>query len=165
MAAGGAVVLVAHSFELRINTTDSMPIGLYREVPLRMEHGKGVVFCLPQEIARLGRERGYLRQGSCADGSQELFKVIAALPGDRIFLSRLGFTVNDSLIPGTALRAADRSKRSLPHAYFGERRVGPNELWVLGLDRRLSWDSRYFGPIPLTYVRASAIPVFTFGSP
>jgi conjugative transfer signal peptidase TraF len=163
MAGSGAIGFVASALALRINTTASMPIGLYREEPPRLERGAWVVFCLPEEPARLGRARGYLRQGSCPDGSQELMKAITALPGDSVALSRAGLVVNGHSISGTALRTVDRGRRTLPHAPFGESSVPPGELWVLGLDRRVSWDSRYFGPVPLDHVRAAAIPILTFG--
>ena len=140
-----------------------MPIGLYREMPSRLERGAWVVFCLPEEPARLGRERAYLRRGSCPGGSQELVKEIAAVPGDSVAFSQAGLIVNGHSIAETALRAVDRGRRSLPHAPFGERSVPPGELWVLGLDHRVSWDSRYFGPVPLDHVRAEAIPILTFG--
>jgi len=163
MASSGAIAFVANALELRINTTASMPIGFYREAPPRLERGAWVVFCLPEESARLGRERAYLRQGSCSDGSQELVKEIAAVPGDRVALSRAGLAVNGHSIAGTALRTVDCGRRPLPHAPFGESGVPAGELWVLGLDRRVSWDSRYFGPVPLDHVRAAAIPILTFG--
>ena len=162
MLGSGAIAFVANALELRINTTVSMPIGLYREEPPRLERGAWVVFCLPEEPARLGRERGYLRQGFCSDGSQELMKEIAALPGDSVALSRAGLVVNGHPIPGTALRAVDRGRRALPHAPFGERKVLPGELWVLGFDHSVSWDSRYFGPVPFDHIRAAAIPILTF---
>jgi conjugative transfer signal peptidase TraF len=162
MAVSAAIAIAENAFDLRVNTTVSMPIGLYRKVPRQLERGAWVVFCLPREPARLGRERGYLRRGSCADGSQELVKEIAAVPGDSVALSRAGLTVNSHAVPGTAIQSVDRNGRTLPHAPFGERRVAPGELWVLGLDHSVSWDSRYFGPIPARQVRAGAIPVLTF---
>ena len=64
---GGAVAVLAHSLDLRVNSTASMPIGLCREVPVRLERGAWMVFCLPAERARVGRERGYLRLGDRAD--------------------------------------------------------------------------------------------------
>ena len=43
-------------------------------------------------------------------------------------------------------------------------RSQPGEIWVLGLDRQVSWDSRYYGPVPLDRIRAGALPVLTFGA-
>jgi conjugative transfer signal peptidase TraF len=163
MALSGATTFVAKTLGLRINTTASMPIGLYRVVPPRLDRGAWVIFCLPEEPARLGLERAYLRRGSCSSGSQELMKEIAAVAGDSVALSPRGLIVNGQSVPGTALQAVDRGRRMLPHAPFGERCVAPGELWVLGLDHRVSWDSRYFGPVPLDHVRAAATPLLTFG--
>jgi len=164
VAIGGAIAVFASLFDLRINTTASMPIGLYREVPARLERGAWAVFCLPDTPARQGRERGYLRQGRCADGSAELVKQVVALRGDRVALSHDGLMVRGHALPDTALRATDRSGRVLEHTPYGERSVDADELWVLGLDPRVSWDSRYFGPVPLDHVRAGALPVLTLGS-
>jgi len=35
----GAIAVIASPFDLRVSSTVSMPIGLYREVPLRLERG------------------------------------------------------------------------------------------------------------------------------
>lgn len=164
LVGGGALVGLAHALDLRINTTASMPIGLYREAPARLERGAWVVFCLPAEPARLGRERGYVGRGGCTDGSQELVKEIAAIPGDRVALSDHGMVVNGQLILATEVHAADRSRRALSHAPYGERSVGAGEVWMLGIDRRVSWDSRYYGPVPLDHVRAGALSVLTFSA-
>jgi len=150
IALSGLFALTASSLDLRINTTASMPIGLYRSVPPRLERGVWVAFCLPEESAQLGRSRAYLRGGSCPDGSQELLKEIVAVPGDKVVLTHTGLIVNGDSIPGSALRPVDGGGRILAHAPFGQRCVAPGELWVLGLDRRVSWDSRYFGPVPST---------------
>jgi conjugative transfer signal peptidase TraF len=164
-ALSAGVAVLANTLGLRINTTASMPIGLYRVVQLRLKRGAWVVFCLPEEAAHVGLERAYLHRGPCPGGSQELIKEIAALPGDRVTLSPSGLTVNGSAIPGAALHTVDRARRMLAHAPFGEKVVSPGELWVLGVDHRMSWDSRYFGPVPVDRVRAAAIPLLTFDPP
>jgi conjugative transfer signal peptidase TraF len=163
LAGSGAIAFVSQVLELRINTTASMPVGLYLTQPRRLARGAWTIFCLPGEKAQLGRDRAYLRRGSCPDGSQELLKEVAAVPGDTVALTPTGLLVNGRLIPGSKPRAADRGGRALPHPPFGERVVPPGELWVLGCDPCASWDSRYFGPVPLDHVRATAIPILTFG--
>ncbi len=47
----GAIGLVASAFDLQVNSTVSMPIGLCREVPLRLERG-------PAELEGLLRALG-----------------------------------------------------------------------------------------------------------
>jgi hypothetical protein len=51
MAMSGAIAFVASAFDLRVNSTASLPIGLYREVPLRLERG-------PAELEGLLRALG-----------------------------------------------------------------------------------------------------------
>jgi conjugative transfer signal peptidase TraF len=158
------VIGLSDAVDLRINTTASMPLGLYREVTPRLERGTLVVFCLGGEAAAFGRQRGYLPAGQCQSRTQELVKRVAALPGDTVALSRSGVRVNGQEIARTSVRGADANGRSLPHAPFVERRLQAGELWVLGTARERSWDSRYFGPIRTEQVRASAVPLWTFPS-
>jgi len=158
------VIELSAAADLRINTTSSMPLGLYSEVTPCLERGALVVFCVGAEVAAFGRQRGYLPAGHCQSGTQELVKRVTALPGDMVALSPSGVRVNGQEIAQTSVRAADANGRSLPHAPFVERRLQAGELWVLGAARERSWDSRYFGPIRMEQVRASAIPLWTFPS-
>jgi conjugative transfer signal peptidase TraF len=163
LASCGAIVAVAYVFDLRINTTDSAPLGLYRAAhPPRLERGALVVVCLPARIAALGRERHYLRAGGCPDGSEQLLKQIASVPGDSVRLSPSGLEVNGRGLPSTEVRTEDRAGRPLAAALLGETRVGAGELWVLGLLPAVSWDSRYFGPVSVESVEASAVPILTW---
>ncbi|HME74067.1 MAG TPA: hypothetical protein VKM54_30030 [Myxococcota bacterium] len=50
----GALALVASAFDLRVNSTVSMPIGLCREAPLRLERGPATE--LEGLLRALGRE-------------------------------------------------------------------------------------------------------------
>jgi conjugative transfer signal peptidase TraF len=162
LASCGAIVAVAHALDLRLNATDSAPLGLYRAAhPPRLERGELVVVCLPAQVAALGRERHYLRAGRCPDASEPLLKQVAAVPGDSVRLSANGLAVNGRSLPGTEVRTQDRAGRPLAAALLGEARVGAGELWVLGLRPEVSWDSRYFGPVSVESVEASAVPILT----
>ena len=35
----------------------------------------------------------------------------------------------------------------------------PGQVWLFGFNDRRSWDSRYFGPVPLANVRGEIKPV------
>jgi len=163
LAAAAALLGLARAAQLRVNTTVSMPIGLYRELAPSLQRGALVVFCLDGEVAALGRERGYLPAGPCRSGTQELVKRVAALPGDWVELSASGLRINGRAIARTALHGADHAGRPLPHPSYGLRRVEAGELWVLGSAHDVSWDSRYFGPIQTAQARASAVAVWTLG--
>ena len=52
MAVSAAIAIAASAFDLRVNTTVSMPIGLYREVPLRLERGPAELETLLRGLGR-----------------------------------------------------------------------------------------------------------------
>ena len=147
---------------LRLNTTPSMPVGLWQvspSVPERLHHGSIVTVCLPETpTVRLGFERGYIHAGSCPDGLEPLVKPIAALQGDVVTVRPTGILVNGSLVSGTVQLARDSGGRILSPVRAGVYVVQPDRIWVLtGRDRR-SFDSRYFGEVPTSAVQAEAHP-------
>jgi conjugative transfer signal peptidase TraF len=162
LAAG--LVLAAHALDFQINWTVSMPIGLYRKIPARLERGALVLICLPEEIARVGRQRRYLPLGDCPEGVSPIVKEIVAIAGDEIALQENSLAVNGVVVDRAGLRTSDSLGRPLDHAPLGHRLVEDGEVWVLGSERSRSWDSRYFGAVPVESIVASAKPVLTLGS-
>ena len=161
LAAG--LVLAAHALHLRINWTSSMPLGLYREVTARPERGEIVLICLPEEIAGVGRQRRYLPLGDCPEGVSPIVKQIVAIAGDEIELQEEFLAVNGIVVDRTPLRSFDSLGRPMDHAQLERRLVAGGEVWVLGSARNRSWDSRYFGAIPVDAIVASAKPLVTLG--
>jgi conjugative transfer signal peptidase TraF len=139
-----------------------MPLGLYLETAATLERGSTVLLCLPDRIAQVGRSRGYLPAGGCPDGSSPVVKQVLALPGDVVELQEQFLAVNQREVVGSRIQDSDTLGRPLDHAPFGPWPVRDGELWVIGLNRERSWDSRYFGPIPLASVIGSARPLLTF---
>jgi type IV secretory pathway protease TraF len=43
--------------------------------------------------------------------------------------------------------------------------VQPGHVWLAGSGHDRSWDSRYFGPVPVAGVRGVARPILTLGEP
>ena len=85
MAIALVMLLFAGKAGLRLNTSPSVPRGLYwlsQQQPVR---GDYVAVCPPRApIFELAKERGYFGHGRCAGGYSELIKVFAAGPGDRV---------------------------------------------------------------------------------
>ena len=131
---------------LRINLTPSLPQGVYIVRPGTPGKGHLVTFCLEGAFADLARERGYLVAGSCPSGLRPLLKKIAGLPGDAI--------PNDLFI-----RSADSLGRSIPSAL--PEGVIPSGMALLLADHPGSFDSRYFGLVPLDALQRVE-PVFVF---
>ena len=60
--------------------------------------------------------------------------------------------------------ARDSRGRPLGHVPWGVRHVNAGEVWLFGFKDAHSWDSRYYGPLPLGAVRWLVTPVLTLGA-
>jgi conjugative transfer signal peptidase TraF len=150
----GILSLLADAY-LVYPRTESAPRGLYLLTHQPLRRGSWVVACLPRPVAELGRRRGYLGPGRCA-GTAEVLKQAAALPGDRVDLSAGGIRVNGESLPGTALLSHDRAGRAIPAIPTGRYTVPPGHAWLLSTRHTHSWDSRYYGAVPLHRIRSTA---------
>ena len=146
---------------VRVNWTSSMPVGVYLETTPELAVGSRVLGCLPSGIAAIGRLRGHLPAGGCPGGSSPILKQILALPGDHVDLRLDSLAVKGREVDHSEIRTSDTLGRELEHVAFGSRTVRDGELWVVGSNRERSWDSRYFGPIPIESVIGGAPPLAT----
>jgi conjugative transfer signal peptidase TraF len=150
---------------IRLNLTASMPVGIYvaaKGVPTR---GSTVLVCLPPSVAHLARERGYVpRGGSCSHSTIPIGKPVFALPGDTVIVAEGGLLLNGKLTPNTQPLPSDRHGRPLTRLVARQYIVQPNELWVVSAYSRFSFDSRYFGAVSLTNVRARVRLILPFSS-
>jgi conjugative transfer signal peptidase TraF len=141
---------------LRINTSASLPVGLYIVNP----NGSFVEFC-PDDRG-LSAKRHYRARGVCSDGAAPLLKPVIGSPGDEIVLSHAGIAVNDKLLPHSAPLDHDSEGRPLAHWPAGRYTAAPGTLWVASSYNARSYDSRYFGPIRKSSVRASLRPLIVW---
>lgn len=154
----GGALATAELAGLRYNPTPSVPRGLYRETDHPPGRGDLVFFCLDARTARLARARGYVRAArDCPADTAPLLKPIAALPGDLVKVSPAGVEVNGRLIPNTAPRTRDSAGRPLATAPGGP--VPRGTVWILSQHSPASFDSRYFGPVPVERILSTAEPV------
>jgi conjugative transfer signal peptidase TraF len=123
--------------------------------------GAFVAVCLPPDVARFGRARGYLRAGDCPGGIQAAIKQVIAMEGDIVEVGPAEVRVNERRLPNSATAAVDSAARPLPHVPWGRHRVPPDQVWLHGTGDPRSWDSRYFGPLSLAHIRATVAPVLT----
>jgi signal peptidase I len=91
-----------------------------------------------------------------------VLKVIGGLSGDEVDVESGWIAVNGKRLDNSATVTRDSVGRLLTHVVWGKRRVAPEEVWLFGLNNRRSWDSRYFGPIPLRAIRGVAEPLLTW---
>jgi conjugative transfer signal peptidase TraF len=150
-----ALVLV-HRSGLRFNITGSIPIGVYRVVddtaPLR--RGDVVLACLPESVARLAHDRGYVpRGGSCPQALVPVGKMVMALAGDTVVVSSDGLHVNGRLVQNSRPLVQDAAGRELRGIPSGHYLVSTGDVWLIGVSPR-SFDCRYIGPVPIKNVIA-----------
>jgi conjugative transfer signal peptidase TraF len=146
-------------FGIRINTSPSLPIGLYRTTS--DPNASLVEFCPAEPFGSLAFERGYRDRGACPDGATPLLKPVVARPGDVVELSGKGIAVDGNLLSNSAPLPADTKGRPLVPWKFGRYTVQSGDVWVASSYNRRSFDSRYFGPVPVSSIRGHLLPLFT----
>ena len=161
-----ALVFCARALSLRVNESPSLPVGVWRLSRLRDEVRRDdvVSFCPPDTwVFREARLRGYLGSGLCEGGYEPLLKPIAAIEGDRVTRTEQGIRINGRLIVNSRRLDHDGSGRPLTGAGANDVIVAKGEIWLISSYNPLSFDSRYFGPVPISRIEGLARPVFVLG--
>jgi conjugal transfer pilin signal peptidase TrbI len=87
-------------------------------------------------------------------------KMVVALPGDHVSVSKSGISVNGRLLADSLPQAKDHfGKRVRDDVPLGDSVVPPKSYWLLGLSLR-SWDSRYYGAVSAGGVLGIGTPIF-----
>lgn len=156
-----AGAVIAYSAGVHLNTSGSIPPGLYRRSDESIARGAIVLACLPPPIAAFARDRGYVPAGSCGDGSAPVGKVIAAVEGDTVSVTARGVTVNGQLLKNSAPLADDSHGRRLPELRVAPGVVPSGQVWLVSSYSGSSFDSRYFGGIPRGRILSRIQPLLT----
>lgn len=126
------------------NSSDSAAIGWYVLDPngVLVRNAKVAAFA-PQKARALGETRGYLPRHI------PLIKTVWAIQGETI-------CAKDGIIstqnrPDVHARSRDSFGRSMPQ-WNGCITLRDGEVFLVSTDVENSWDSRYFGPVPLENV-------------
>ena len=136
------------------NPSESAPRGWYlihRVTNLRI--GDYLIVTLPRDIAVFAAKRGYLPLGV------PVLKRVAATEGHQVCV-RDGRIVIDGL-PVANTHPYDGKHRALI-AWSHCRQLLAGELFLLNTDSASSFDSRYFGPVDISFVRGRATPLRTW---
>jgi conjugative transfer signal peptidase TraF len=134
------------------NASGSVPIGLYRVSFEPPERGDLVLVRPPESITDHADKRGYLPR------DVPLVKRIAALSGEHVCAFYHLIIIGGEIVARRL--ETDRQGRLLP--YWNEcRKLSRDEVFLLGGDATGSFDSRYFGPVPVAIVIGRLVPVWT----
>ncbi|OLL27302.1 conjugative transfer signal peptidase TraF [Burkholderia sp. SRS-W-2-2016] len=154
---------VMYSAGARVNTSKSIPLGLYWTSSAAITKGEYVIFCPPQRtVFANARERGYIGSGFCPGDFGYMMKKVLAAKGDTVSLTPQGVTVNGELLPHSKPLPADAVGRPLPRMTDERYTLGESELLLMTDRSATSFDARYFGPVTREQVKSVIRPVFTW---
>ena len=147
---------------LRVNTTPSIPLGVYRLTDEPLIKGAYVLFCPPPvAVFVMAKERGYVGAGFCPGGYGQLMKRLVAAKNDRVTITAEGVAVNGQRLPLSKLIKVDGGGRPLPH-YAKSWVLGSTEVLVMSDSNSGSFDGRYYGSIQRSQIVGVIRPVFTW---
>jgi conjugative transfer signal peptidase TraF len=162
----GIITVAGHLLHLRINTTPSMPEGLWQVLPVnvnKLNRGDIVLICPPKtQLFEMAYQRGYISRGNCPSGYEPLLKRIIALPGDSVQVSESGLSVNGQSIPNSRPIKRDVYGKPLPQLAYGTYSIYQGSMWVLANTNPASFDGRYWGTLTMAYVVGVAKPVLVY---
>lgn len=154
---------VMYSAGARVNTSKSIPLGLYWTSGVPVTKGEYVIFCPPQRpVFDNARERGYIGSGFCPGDYGYMMKKVLAAKGDTVSVTPQGVTVNGALLPYSKPLLADGVGRPLPRMSDERYTLGESELLLMTDSSATSFDARYFGAITREQVKSVIRPVFTW---
>lgn len=158
--------LWASGYAVAVNTTASMPRGVYLVGPLdQVKRAEVVGVCIPnQDQANVYRDRGYLPASSrCGAGLAPVIKPVAAIPGDEVRIDDKGTWVNGQLLANSRLFDTDSQGRPIQHLPLGWKKTMENgEYFMLANHIERSLDSRYYGTVRRADLQSRAYPLVTF---
>jgi conjugative transfer signal peptidase TraF len=166
-ALGGAGILTlglgCYAAGARVNTSKSIPVGLYWTSDRPVEKGAYVLFCPPQVgVIAEAKQRGYLAAGFCPGDYGYMMKRILAAKGDSVAIADDGVRVNDALLPFSAPLIHDPAGRPLPRFQSANFIVGNSEVLLMSDVSGTSFDGRYFGPVGRSQIKTVIVPVLTW---
>jgi conjugative transfer signal peptidase TraF len=131
------------------NASDSAPRGLYTVSPSTALHvGDYVVARLPEATASFAATRGYLPR------SVPVLKQIAALAGQQVCVRSGSVYVDETAVART--QNEDGRHRPLT-PWQACRLLVDGEIFLLNTANPASYDSRYFGPLDVSFVLGRAV--------
>ncbi len=156
-------LILAHQAGLRVNTTHSIPLGLYRMSTDPIVKGAYVLWCPPErQEFDLAKERGYIGAGYCPGGYGYMMKKVVASDHDVVSVTEEGVMINGTLIPASQPSEADSMGRPLPRFRVTDYVLAASELLLMSDTNSRSFDARYFGPVHRVHIQSRIHPVWTW---
>ena len=156
-------LVLVHQSGFRLNTTRSMPLGLYLMSNDPIETGAYVLWCPPERPEfDLAKERGYIGSGFCSGGYGNMMKQVVAAHHDVVSVTDEGVTINEILLPYSQPVEADSMGRPLPRFRVTDHVLAASELLLMSDTNSRSFDGRYFGPVHQAQIQSTVYPIWTW---
>ncbi|TWI62545.1 conjugation peptidase TraF [Pseudoduganella lurida] len=154
---------VLYAIGVRVNTSPSIPVGVYWKTDAKVEKGRYVTFC-PMQLGVFdeARRRGYITSGFCPGGYGYLMKRVLGATDDAVTIDDDGVRVNGTLLPNSAPMKADRHGLPLPRFQHDRYILSEHQLLLMSDVNPKSFDSRYYGPVQRSQVRDVIVPVLVW---
>lgn len=147
----------------RINSSRSIPLGLYWMTDDPVVKGAYVIFCPPESfLFDEALARGYISAGFCPGDYGFMMKRVLAMGNDRVDMTGEGIGINGKPLPASTPLKADKAGRAMPRYPLGAYILGKTELLLMSDVSSTSFDGRYFGPVDSSHVKGVIRPVVTF---
>lgn len=166
VAVGGICLLLiggaSYAVGIRVNTTKSIPVGLYWATDAPVIKGAYVMFCPPRTaVFDEAKQRGYIGAGFCPGGYGYMMKRVMGDGGDAIRVTPEGVLVNGQILALSAPYSTDKAGKLLPR-WADQYTLGSTELLLMSDVSGTSFDARYFGPIDTQQVKGVIRPIITW---
>lgn len=139
---------------VRVNTTPSVPVGLWH----LSKTGEGIFRGDTVEVCVPPWPNVVIGHGNCPFETMPLVKPVGAVAGDVVQVGPLGVAVNGHLVTGP-VPPPETFAAPVARVPDGLYQVREGEAWILSDRHPRSFDSRYFGPVCLDRIRAKAAPL------
>lgn len=166
MIFGASVIgmgMICYVTGVRINTSRSIPLGLYVTTSKPAEKNDYVLFCPPDTLVMAeAKRRAYLVTGFCPGEYGYMMKKILAVSSDAVSINEEGVSVNGALLPYSAPLTQDAEDRPLPQVRPSHFTINKTDVLLMSDVSATSFDARYFGPIARAQIKTVIRPVFTW---
>ncbi|MGL5948569.1 MAG: conjugative transfer signal peptidase TraF [Aeromonas sp.] len=158
-----ALLALCAAAGMRVNSSKSVPLGIYWQITAPIRVGAYVLWCPPEwPLFAQATARGYIGAGFCPGGYGYLIKRVAAAAVDRLHISAQGVQVNGHWLAHSQPLPHDNLGRPLPRYALAPYRLAAEQVLLMSDVSHSSFDSRYFGPIARQQIRAVLRPMWTW---
>ena len=163
-----ALIGMAEHYHWSFNRTTCMPVGFYQRgpVPTHLKVGDRVFFCPPvggpamhQAMSGLWLEFAPHGHWHCADHLMPFMKVVAALPGQKVTVTKTGVIADGKRLPNSAVVTSIAGGRlKVLHLPFATYTVPKGMFWDYA-PGNFAYTSSYYGPVPIKNILGVMRPV------